>query len=420
MGEGSRSEAGAPQAGKGDAAGAWRRPAGLASRTPALTIDLSLGTPGQSSRRLEQNHHRVTLADVAREAKVHVTTVSLAMRNHPRIPQPTRDRLQKVALRLGYRPDPFLQALVAYRGKTMARRNPPTLAYVTNWETRFGWKKVTAHPQFYSGALAKAQELGFNLEHFWLGEAGLSHQRLNEILETRGINGLIVASHMREVDVALHFDWSHFSAVKIDYLPHQPELHNVTNNQCSIIRLAMRRVRSAGYRRIGFVMHRGWDHSVDHLWTAGLVCEQAFLPAADRIPLLLFPEAEPVEAWMAEGHSDVVVSSAAFRRWFEEHRPEVVISKRSFVERPMAAMNLRVPRDVAFVDVFLDDESGRTAGVRQNHETVGALAVEILAGQLHHNKFGNPNIPTTTYVEGTWSPGKSCPMPAAARGRKAG
>lgn len=358
---------------------------------------------------------RITLADVAREANVHVTTVSLAMRNHPRLPAATRIRIQKIADRLGYRPDPLLQALVAYRGMTMPRRNPPTLAYVTNWNTRFGWQKTTAHPQFYAGALSKARELGFNLDHFWLREPGLTQARLNKILLTRGINGLIVASHQREVDVALHLDWSHFSAVKIDYFPHQPGLHNVTNNQSGIIRLAMRRLIESGYRRIGFVMHRGWDHSVDHLWTAGFLCEQSTLDPEDRIPLFLFPEPEPIEAWMAESKSDVIVPVSSFGRWYRKYRPEVVISKASFVQSCFSAMGLKVPRDVAFVDVFLEHFNGRSAGVRQNHETVGALAVEILGGQLHHNKYGVPEIPTTTYVEGTWFPGASAPIKRGAR-----
>ncbi|PTX91556.1 LacI family DNA-binding transcriptional regulator [Opitutus sp. ER46] len=356
------------------------------------------------------NERRTTLADVARKAGVHVTTVSLALRNHPRLPQETRTRIQKLAERMGYRPDPYLQALVAYRSKTMPRRNPPTLAYVTNWNTRFGWQKVTAHPQFYAGAAAKAQDLGFKLEHFWMSEPGLTQARLNRILETRGINGLIIASHMREQDVALEFDWAHFSAVKIDYFPHQPGLHNVTNNQCSIIRLALRQVLAAGYKRIGFVMHRGWDHSVDHLWSAGFLCEQANVPVADRIPMLMFPEAEPVAAWMAESQADVTAPTAAFQRWFRKYEPEVVISKSSFVQPCFAELGLRVPRDLAFVDVFLEDTArGRIAGVRQNHEEVGGLAVEILAGQLHHNKFGVPEIPTTTFVAGTWFDGASCP-----------
>jgi LacI family transcriptional regulator len=78
-------------------------------------------------------------------------------------------------------------------------------------------------------------------------------------------------------------------------------------------------------------------------------------------------------------------------------------------------LGLRVPQDIAFVDLFLEAVDGPVAGVRQNHETVGALAVEILAGQLQHNKYGVPEIPTTTYVEGTWHDGPSCPMPATVR-----
>jgi LacI family transcriptional regulator len=360
------------------------------------------------------NERRVTLADIAREAGVHVTTVSLALRNHPRLPEGTRLRIQKLAQQRGYTPDPWLRALVAYRGQVVPRRNPPTLAYVTNWNTRWGWKQVTAHPDFFAGALAKAKELGYNLEHFWLREPGLTHGRLNRILYARGINGVIIASHMREIDVELQFDWKHLSGVKIDYFPHKPELHNVTNNQCDVIRLAMRKVIAAGYRRIGFVMHRGWDHSVDHLWTAGFLCEQQNLAPKERVPAHIFPGPVPVERWFKESKADVTTDPAPFEAWYGKYRPEVIISKAAFVLPQLQRMGLRIPRDVAFVDVFLDEFDGQTAGVRQNHATVGALAVEILAGQLQHNKYGVPEIPTTTFVEGTWFDGASCPMPFSA------
>lgn len=355
-------------------------------------------------------NHRVTLAEIAVKAGVHVTTVSLALRNHPRLPEATRQRIQKLAKEMGYAPDPFLRALVAYRGRVMERRNAPTLAYVTNWATRWGWKKTTAHPDFYAGALAKAKELGYGLEHFWLKEEGITQGRLSQILYSRGINGVILASHGREMGDDLEFDWQNFSAVKIDYFPHKPMLHNVTNNQCDIVRLAIQKVMAAGYRRIGFVMHRGWDHAVDHLWMAGFLCERQNLPVREHIPAHLFPGPEPVERWLNESKSDVAVDPEAFVRWFEKHRPEVVISKGSFVLEQLEKMELRIPQDVAFVDVFLEDLGGGTAGVRQNHAEVGGLAVEILAGQLQHNKFGVPEIPTTTYVEGTWFDGKTCPV----------
>ena len=79
------------------------------------------------------------------------------------------------------------------RGSPSARRSPPTLAYVTNWNTRMGWREVTAHPDFFDGAAARAKELGYNLEHFWMREPALTHGRLSRILHTRGINGVIIA-----------------------------------------------------------------------------------------------------------------------------------------------------------------------------------------------------------------------------------
>ncbi len=368
------------------------------------------------------NERRVTLADIAKRAGVHVTTVSLALRNHPRLPEHTRKRIQEFAREMGYAPDPFLRALVTYRSGIIERRNAPTLAYVTNWHTRWGWKAVPAHQKFYAGAEAKATELGYRLEHFWLHEPGLTQKRMGRVLYSRGINGLIVASHSRDLGDELQFEWEHFSAVKIDYFPHQPPLHNVTNSQSSIIRLAMRKTLVAGYRRLGFVMHRGWDHAVDHNWTAGFLGEQQQLPHRDRVPAHLFPEANPVSGWFNETDASVAAAREPFEKWFRRHRPEVILSKGAYVLPAMRQMGLRIPQDVAFVDLFLDEPNGTIAGVHQNHEAVGALAVEILAGQLQHNKFGVPAIATSTFIEGTWFDGASCPpRPASpSRGRRSG
>ena len=349
------------------------------------------------------------MIDVAKRAGVHVTTVSLAMRNHPRIPEGTRLRIRELADQMGYRPDPLLRALVSYRGRVIERRHTPTLAYVTNWTTKWGWKNATGHPDFFVGATRMADQLGFTLEHFWMREPGLTQARLSDMLFSRGVTGLIIASHGREMGDALEFDWGNFCGVKIDYFPHQPVLLNVTNNQCDIVRLAVQKVLRAGYRRIGFVMHRGWDHGVDHLWTAGFLCEQQHLPQAERIPAYIFPDREPSDAWLNESDAPVQVDPASFAHWFERHRPDVIISKGSFVVPQLKALGIEVPRDLAFVDVFLENPDGTTAGVRQNHETVGAVAVEILAAQLQHNRFGLPAIPTTTFVEGTWFDGATCP-----------
>lgn len=338
---------------------------------------------------------RVTLADVARKAGVHPTTVSLALRKNPRIPEKTRLRIKELAQEMGYVPDPGARALVAYRRNLNAPRAVIPIAYVTNWNSRWGWRKVTAHPDFFEGAKARAKAIGFSLEHFWMREPGLTHGRLSGILDARGIRGVIIASHVREIDDELRLDWDRFSVVKIDYFPHQPELTLVTNDQMHIIRLAMQRVIAAGYKRIGFVMDDGYDITVDRLWSAGFVWEQQAIDPSDRIPAYMIPQRQPLSDWI------------------RKYRPEVIISKSEFVYPTLQSMDLQVPRDIAFVDVFLEDESFRVAGVRQNHSAVGATAVDILAGQMQHNVRGIPEIPTTTLIEGTWIDGLSLPKKSA-------
>jgi len=374
---------------------------------PILTIEMSEESGLLSSNGNEVK--RVTLADIAKADGTHVTTVSLAMRNSPKLAAATRKRIQALARKMGYVPDPTMQALVSYRKAIHRNVAPTVIAYLTNWNTRWGWKETTGHPDFYLGAETAAKELGYKLEHFWVREPNMTYKRLNKILQARSIRGVIVASYTREGDDYLELDWDSFSAVKIDYLPHNPVLHNVTNNQCSIVKLAMTEIMKAGYQKIGFVMHRGWDHSVDHMFTAGYLCAQQDLPEDKLIPPFIFPPKEPVYEWFNE-RSDLHPDMDSFKAWWDQYRPEVIISKASFVRPLLKELGLHVPEDVAFVDIFHDGQkSAFTAGVKQNHKAVGALALEILAGRLSHNKVGLPKMPTTTYVDGTWISGPSLP-----------
>jgi len=348
---------------------------------------------------------RVTQRDVAEKAGVHITTISLALRNHPSLPLTTRERLRSLAEKMGYRPDPALCALINYRTKSRAHIQTPIVAYVTNWNTRWGWKRDRPHAEFYAGAGARANELGYQLEHFWMGEPDLTHKRMSDMLGARGIRGIIIASHRYEIDTPLHFTWPNFSAVKIDFFPHEPTLHNVTNDQRAIIQLAMRRVVAAGYRRIGFVMDRQWDLGVDLAWSAGCLAEQQKLAPEDRIPFLLFSKSLAPET----GPADRSVPREQFETWFRQHRPDVLISTKEFVLPRLAEAGIAVPRDLAFADILLDTFDGKTAGVRQNCRRVGEMAVEILASQLQQNIYGIPPYPTATLVEGSWLDGASLP-----------
>lgn len=349
------------------------------------------------------------MAQVAARAGVHPTTVSLALRNHPSIPLPTRERIRGVATEMGYRPDPALSALAAYRHAKMPRRDVPALAYLTHWDSEWGWREPGTHAGFYRGAAAKAAEVGYKLEHFWLGEPGLSHQRMSDILFARGISGVVVASHIPQHDRLLALDWAKFSGVKIDYLPQEPALHRIASDHCAIVRLAMQRITAAGYRRIGMVIPRWWDDCANRTWSAGFLAEQQRLGPEDRLPILFVSE----EATAADGRRrGGAVPKDLLGGWVRRHQPEVIMAEARFVRPSLEKLGLGVPRDIAFADLSLEPD-GTTAGVRHNCERVGSLAVELLVGQLQHHSPGVPEFATSTLVEGTWFDGATLPLRSA-------
>lgn len=321
---------------------------------------------------------------------------------------------------MGYQPDPDLRALVAYRHRSRESREAPVLAYLTHSAERWSWRSSPAHAQFFAGACARAPQLGYKLEHFWGGEPGLRDQRMSEILAARGISGLIFASYLSGGAPTAEFDWRRFCAVKIDFLPRAPALHNVTNDQRSIVQLAMRQMIAAGYRRIGFVAPHWWDQFVDLAWSAGFLAEQAQLPPGDRVPPLIY--AADQGGLPPPNPSHFGVPTAEFQAWFAAHRPDGLLSYRPFVAPALAALGLGIPRDFAFVDFFLEQFDGRTAGVRHNCARVGELAVEIVSNLLQQHSYGIPEFQTTTLVEGTWIEGASLPrrvVPAPRTGREA-
>jgi LacI family transcriptional regulator len=351
---------------------------------------------------------RISQADIAHTAGVHPTTVSLALRNDPVIPADTRRRIQTIAATLGYRPDPALQALIAYRRTRALATNRETVAYLTNWDTRWGWRQAPAHLRFHAGAARKADELGYQLEHFWLGEPGVSETQLNRILTHRGISGVLLASHRSTCDQVADIDWSHFSAVRIDCFPHSPALRYVTNDQRAVIRMVMRRIKEAGYQRIGFVMPRWWDVNVDFAWSAGFLAEQARMSSAHHIPILFYAD-DQRHPDPKDDSSPPAVPLDVFDAWYRHHRPEVIVSYAPFVLPRLAELGISIPSDVSYVDVFLNTKDGLTAGVYQNCEQVGEIAMELLASDLQQHNRGVPAVATSTLIEGTWIDGASLP-----------
>jgi LacI family transcriptional regulator len=384
----------------------------IPTRCPSGSVADSEVAVSSSAWAVRENHlppvrkARVTQLDIARAAGVHNTTVSLALRNSPFIAEATRQRIQALAGTLGYCPDPALRALVAYRKGLSANRRTETIAYITNREGRWSWRNFSIEEQYFSGAQRKAEECGYQLEHFWLGESDMSARRLSDMLFHRGISAALLASHRSDSRQPLTLEWDRLTVVKLGDVPHAPLVHRVTNDLSGAVRLAMRR-GATGFRRVGFVIPETWDRAVDHAWSSSFLLEQNRLPAADRIPPLL--QLESTAHTFGAEHSSCVSteSKRRFHQWFETYRPDVILGVYSAARPTLDELGIRVGSDVAFVDLLHDGVTANIAGVCQNCPRVGEVAVEILIGQLQQNLRGIPAIPTTTLIEAIWRQGSS-------------
>ena len=348
---------------------------------------------------------RLTMSDIARAAGVHHTTVSLALRDHPSLPVSTKDRIRSLAEQLGYRADSTMHALTTYRSQSGPPPPATSLAFVTSGQTRFAWRHVPAHKEFFQGASARAAELGYHLVHLWLDDPGRKATDLTSFLVDNGIKGLLLTSHDSPNHRSLQFDRKRFCAVQIEHLPGPRAISRVCNDQPAAIQTAIDHARRAGYRRIGLVLPRPWDHLVDSAWTLGYLASQQSFEPGDRVPSLLFDETGSPTA-----DEVPVVPASLLGPWLNEHRIEAVISHAPAVESTLRALGRKIPRDLGLVDIFLRFvDQGRIAGVRQQCEQVGALAIDQLHQQLLSPLDFSLSPAVQTRVKGQWINGDSLP-----------
>lgn len=345
----------------------------------------------ESFRRMKPK--RVTLADVARHAQVSRTAVSYALRDDPNIAPETRARIRRAAESLGYRPDPVLAKLMAHLHAGRGRRHLGKLAFLNVHEDRDYWVHTAALTDFRGSAEARARDLGYDTEEFWLHEPGRSPRRLAQMLAARGIRGLVVGSTGREGSV-VEFPWTKFAAVTVGYSVETPRLNRVVTHHYRNTRLALKKVAELGYARVGLVVHRRGEAAMENLHLAAFLAYQHEISVADRVPVLYFEPRENAEP---------------LRTWFHAHRPQVILSTTAG-RVDLAGAGLRVPEQVALVKLLLWDAHEGVAGVRPGYERLGAAAINLLAEQLQHDDYGVPVDAKIVQVEGRWCEGASLPQ----------
>ncbi len=339
----------------------------------------------------------VTIRDVAARAKVSIATVSKCLRHRPGISPATRDRVLRIAEQMGYRPHPFVSALMqSRRRKQPSAAQRPTLAYVTAFQTPDGWTK-TPSPLLrllFAGASGGAEARGYKLLPFWLYRDGMSNHRFSEMLRARGVRGVFLTPLPR-LGMQIDLHWDYFAVVAHGLSIAHPVFHRTSNDHYQSMMLALRECHRHGYRRPGFVMDGPLCQRLEHRWEAAFQIEREKLGMDAGVPSLLYRSWDAGEVY----------------RWIRREKPDVMISL--FQEdqlRQLAERGLRTPAELGAVSLSVHDPQSRITGIHQNAQLIGRVAVDRLIDLVERNETGVPADPITLTIEGKWHPGHTLPF----------
>ncbi|MDF3128995.1 LacI family DNA-binding transcriptional regulator [Kiritimatiellaeota bacterium B1221] len=330
----------------------------------------------------------ITLATIARACGVSPSTVSLALRNHPRIPEATKARIKSMAAELGYTPNPSVSRVMSEiraGGKKSVFKE--SLAYFT--------ADAPPHPHSYetrlfAGVVARAEAMGYKIDRFELGKNGLTLTQLGKVLASRGIRGLILAP-WPQAHSEHEIDWKNLASVAIGYSLEAPNIHRVSRDIMHTLRGVFTKLSALGYQRIGFVMERSHEARMEFMTLA-----------AYQLHNFLSQEEHRLSPLVAENLTEEI-----FTHWTTAQKPDVIFTMYRPIVDWLRNANYRVPEDIGVFAFNCESPESEFSGIYPAYESLGAAAVEQVSALIERSEFGLPHNPGTLIVPGIPCPGNT-------------
>ncbi|WP_269536905.1 LacI family DNA-binding transcriptional regulator [Cerasicoccus fimbriatus] len=333
-----------------------------------------------------------TLKSIAHALGMSVSGVSIALRNDPSIPQHTRDRVQREAARQGYRRNPLVSAFCANR-RPRETNKLTTLAYLRYGATKFAKDPHSTNKQFFEGAVAGAEALGYQVDVFDPVNQGIDMQRLDDILYARGIRGLLIGSPFPPSD-CMNLRWERYAVVSLGQGMVGPEIHNVSSDNFETLVRVFHSLERMGYSRPGMILDDAFDARVNHHWSAA--CHSLREQRGDAFPSVLYQRVKELDY-------EAIVD------WANRKQVDVIMGNRHDLIPGLRQRGLKIPEEIGFVAMQGVHLDSRIASVQRNARKIGEIAAELLVDELHRNQRGIPELAKRVRVLGGLAPAASLP-----------
>ena len=325
---------------------------------------------------------RVGLREIAAAAKVCVMTVSLALRDNPRISATTRDRVKRLAGELGYHPDPELSRLMNHLRVSRTARGRIGVAVIDFYPT-------ADHPEnpynqaVRRGATRRADELGFGFTSFHIADYRRNLSKLLKVVRARGIEGAILMPAVTPIELDRSASWQGLSVIATSKSIFNPQFHTAIPNQFGNMMRFLETMRTQGRRRICAVFDELFDERTTHNFTAAL----RWSGQGDR--MLVVPQALAPDA-----------KRALVTKWFARHEPDVMFAQCDAAVPAATRFQAQHPGQKFEVVGLGAHNSGGFAYIDERADLIGTAAIDLLAGMMHYHESGIPEHPRTTLIDG--------------------
>jgi LacI family transcriptional regulator len=331
-----------------------------------------------------------TLRDLATELGLSVSTISLALRNSPKVNDKTRHRIRETADRLGYKPNLLVSAHSQYM-RTGSRPEAATTVGILYYKRPEEMIPLFEHIE--RTIRESAEERGLLVDEIHYRTEGLSREKLRKVLIARGIESVFIAPVGRFTG-ELPIDPEGFALSTIGYSAQAP-IHRACHDFFGSTRRLFQVCRERGYQRIGLALRKGDNERANELYIAAYLDSQFALPPERRLEPLVFA-----------GDWD----NMQLERWFARENPDAIISIGC---QSIAAWALRqgisLPDDLGLVALPSHPELTEFSGMIHDYHTVCAAAYDLLLGQLRRNERGIPEAPKTVLLPGRFLNNGSLP-----------
>jgi len=329
---------------------------------------------------------RVTLQKIADACQVSRNTVSLAMRNSPRISTAVREKIRQKAHEMGYVRDPELSQIML----RLSNRRKVDSVVKEEIACIYTIKKrgKPSHKEYIDEMTKYLQQHGYHLNTYYYDFTAKKARQLTRIFRTRGIRGIIITP-LLHTNNRIELDFTSFSAVAIGRKLQSPALHRVDNNYPQSTRRCLQYLEKQGCRRVGCIVPSLFDAQINHGVRGAYLAWQSFLSQSATIPVLDYNL--PI-------HRDLTVAMVV--DWINQYQLDGIACFEfdlKTVEQAFAKLGKVLP-----VVLILKQKSEGYPGIVQDVLGVSLTTANILIGDIDHHRVGVPASPQLALIPGRW------------------